>query len=75
MGKGRWVEGVEWDGVVVGPLAANCSGQANEKQDMSECRACINIALKDLKAGSEKGPPKAPFVRLMSLGNNEYALK
>lgn len=46
-----------FDGGLVGPLAANCSRQANGKQDMSECRACINIAFKNLKAGSEQGPP------------------
>lgn len=47
-----------------GPLAANCSMQANGKRDMNECRACINIAFKNLKAGNKMGPPQL-FVRLM----------
>lgn len=42
---------MDWRGVV--PLTANCSGQANEKEDMSECRGCINIALKDGRAGGQ----------------------
>lgn len=49
-GSGWW-----WRGV---PLAANNSKQANGKQDMSECRACINIAFKNLKAWSEQEPPR-----------------
>lgn len=40
---------MDWWGVV--PLTANCSRQANEKEDMSECRGCINIALKTGKQG------------------------
>lgn len=40
---------MDWRGVV--PLTANCSRQANEKKDMSECRGCINIALRTGKQG------------------------
>lgn len=59
-GMGKWMtEGVGWrvggGAVVVGPLAANCREQANGKQDISECRLHINIAFKNLKAGSEQG--------------------
>lgn len=43
---------------LLGPLAANCSRQANRKQDMSEYRACIYIAFKKLKAGIEQGAPQ-----------------
>lgn len=50
---------MDWRGVGwVVPLAANCSRQANGKQEMSECRACINIAFKNLKAGREQGLPR-----------------
>lgn len=35
---------MDWRGVE--PLTANCSRQANEREDMSECRGCINIALR-----------------------------
>lgn len=44
---------------MVGPLVANCTGQANGKQDMRECKACINIAFRNLKAGKEHRLPKA----------------
>lgn len=44
---------MDWRGVE--PLTANCSRQANEREDMSECRGCINIALRTDGAGGGSG--------------------
>lgn len=56
MGVGGLMDwlGVGSRGGRVVTLTANCSRQANGKQDMSECRVCITIAFKNLKAGREQ---------------------
>lgn len=41
---------MDWRGVVP-PTANCCSRQANEREDMSECRGCINIALRTGESG------------------------
>lgn len=59
MGVGGLMDwlGVGSRGGGVATLAANCSRRANGKQDMSECRVCINIAFKNLKAGRKQRLP------------------